>query len=171
MSQLNERQRAFARVLVLEGKSQKDAAIVAGYSPRVAESTGSALVRNPKVAAEIERLRERAEVHSAVVATMSREDVLQRLAALSEASESTTRDKIAALKLYSDIEGYAAPKQSERVTLHAQLPSGLDGIDRETLRRLAYPAARTRRVALDVVSEESEDEGEGVSKEGGAGTE
>jgi phage terminase small subunit len=170
MSQLNERQRAFARVLVLEGKSQKDAAIVAGYSPRVAESTGSALVRNPKVAAEIERLRERAEVHSAVAATMSRDDVLNALSALSQASEATVRDKIAALRTIADIQGYAAPRQSERVTLHAQLPSGLDGIDRETLRRLAYPAARTRRVALDVVNEASEDEGEGVPKVGVAGT-
>jgi hypothetical protein len=150
MSQLNERQRTFARILVLEGKSAEQAAISAGYSDKYARKSSHALVANPGVKAEIERLRERVEVHSLAQVTMSRDDVLNALSALSQALEVNPRDKIAALKAIADIQGYAAPRQSERVTLHAQLPAGLDGIDRETLRRIAYPALpRSRRVTIN----------------------
>lgn len=164
---LTEQQRVFARALVLEGMSQTEAAITAGYSERTAPAIASQLVKHPKVSMEIERLRERAETRASVTATMSREDVLQALVGLTSASEVKPRDRIAALKLISDIEGYAAPRQSERVTLHASLPAGLEGIDRETLRRIAYPAPRPRRIALDVV-DDSEEEVGGGAQSGGA---
>ena len=154
MSQLNERQRIFARTLVLEGKSQQEAAIIAGYSERSAPAISSQLVKHPKVAAEIERLRGQSETRLAVSAAISRDYVENALLSIVEASDSTARDKIAALKLLSDIEGYAAPRQSERVTTHFALPALPDGVTVEDLRRIAYPPTkRPRRIALDVVSQ------------------
>ena len=41
---------------VLAGKSNKDAAIAAGYAPTRAEVTGSELMRLPEVRSEIARL-------------------------------------------------------------------------------------------------------------------
>lgn len=57
---LNERQRIFCREYIKTGNG-KQSVIKAGYSARTAEVTASKFLREPKVVAEIERLREKKE--------------------------------------------------------------------------------------------------------------
>ncbi len=54
----NSKKRAFADA-VLAGKSNKDAAIAAGYSPATASAAGSRLVKDPDVAAYLSKHRKK----------------------------------------------------------------------------------------------------------------
>ena len=54
---MNIKQRAFAAHVALDGCDFSQAAILAGYSPKTARSSGSRLAKLPKVAREIARLR------------------------------------------------------------------------------------------------------------------
>ncbi len=55
-AKLNHKQKVFVREYLIDGNATR-AAIAAGYSPRAAESYGSQLLDNIKVAAEIEHLQ------------------------------------------------------------------------------------------------------------------
>jgi phage terminase small subunit len=57
MTALNKRQEQFAQAL-FEGKTKKEAAIQAGYSPKSASCLGSELARMPKIRARLEQLQE-----------------------------------------------------------------------------------------------------------------
>lgn len=64
---LTGKKRAFADA-VLAGRSNKDAAIEAGYSPATASAAGSRLVKDPDVKACLERRRAQASAEPAVPA-------------------------------------------------------------------------------------------------------
>ena len=63
---MNARQKAFVAGLV-RGKTQKQAAIDAGYSPKSAETDASRLLRNAKVSAYLEKAQTKAGVTAEVV--------------------------------------------------------------------------------------------------------
>lgn len=69
---LTEKQRAFVREYQIDFCA-KDAAIRAGYSPKTADRIGSKLLTDPRIAAEVERIRQniaaRAEAETEVNAT------------------------------------------------------------------------------------------------------
>lgn len=69
---LTEMQRAFVREYVIDFCG-KDAAIRAGYSPKTAQQAASRLLQDPRIAAEIARVRDRiaavAEAQTEVTAT------------------------------------------------------------------------------------------------------
>ena len=57
MTGLNTKQEQFAQA-IFQGKTKREAAILAGYSPKSAGCIGSELARLPKIRSRIEELRE-----------------------------------------------------------------------------------------------------------------
>ena len=64
---LNDRQQLFANA-ILAGKSNKDAAIAAGYSAASAETCGSRLLKNAKVRAFLDKNRAKAVENAGLIA-------------------------------------------------------------------------------------------------------
>lgn len=76
----NSRYEKFAQA-VFSGKSQKDAAIEAGFSPRTADLTGYRLIRNDKIMARIQELHK----ETASAAVMSVREIEERLTEIGRA--------------------------------------------------------------------------------------
>ncbi len=74
---MNTKQRAFAAHVALDGCDFSQAAILAGYSPKTARSSGSRLAKLPKVAREIERLRKGGSVKPVRKIPASRTELIE----------------------------------------------------------------------------------------------
>ena len=64
VAKLTMQQANFCRCLVVENKSQKDAALEAGYTAKYPDQTANNLLKNPRVQNEIARLREKLSMRS-----------------------------------------------------------------------------------------------------------
>ena len=105
---LNQRQRAFIDAIT-SGPTRgngKQSAIAAGYSAKTAEITASKLLRVPKVREARREKLERTEAD----ADFTREDALRKLIAIAEEGAS---DRIPALKLMGQWQGWEAAKKHE----------------------------------------------------------
>jgi phage terminase small subunit len=81
----NSKKRLFADA-VLAGKSNKDAAIAAGYSPATASAAGSRLVKDKDVVAYLAQHRERPATKQPVPAKTGRASVSPEAAAVTKAA-------------------------------------------------------------------------------------
>lgn len=90
---LNERQRRFVTEYIVCADATK-AALAAGYSGSTAAKTGNGLLRNPLIAAEIEKFHKRAAVKAQVKA----DDVINELAKVAFDPE-ISQVKVRALEL------------------------------------------------------------------------
>lgn len=102
---LTKQQQVFAAGVV-QGMSAEKAAISAGYSAKSVNSYASQLLSNPKVAAEIERMRAKSEI----VAVGSKAELLNMVWARLAKSESD-RDFATLSRLWFDATGAMVIKQ------------------------------------------------------------
>ncbi len=99
--QLNERQREFARLLVL-GHNQTEA-YCSVYGPSAAAaSTASRLAIKPQFVAHLAQLRAAADV----TALLSREELMQRVLGVAQEDTTAPKDAIAGYALYAKLAGY-----------------------------------------------------------------
>lgn len=102
---LTKQQQVFAAG-VAQGMTQRDAAIAAGYSAKSADAQASQMLKNPKVAAELARMRAKSEI----VAVGSKAELLNMVWARLAKSESD-RDFTALSRLWFDATGAMVIKQ------------------------------------------------------------
>jgi hypothetical protein len=117
----NPKWERFAVAIAMLGMAQAEAYRDAGFSAKSCETNAARLSKRELVASRINYLvQQRASKH-VLKHDISRERVLNELRDIAFAPETTKRDKLGALKMISDLEGYAAPARRETVHAHLQV--------------------------------------------------
>lgn len=98
----------YARARV-EGKSQREAAIAAGYKPSSAEIAGCRLDKRPEIQRHIKKLLTMQDEK----AIASRDDILSTMTQLMKSEEVEPKDRIGAASQIAKLQGYFAPKKTE----------------------------------------------------------
>lgn len=111
---LTPQQRYFAAEVATGKCTLAEAAIRAGYSPKTANSQGSQLLSNPKIAAEVNRIQAKA----AVQAIGSKEEALNAIWEIARDAQanSARRDALAAYELWMKARGELVEKREVEQT-------------------------------------------------------
>lgn len=105
---LNSRQEAFAQ-LIADNNKPRYAAIEAGYSEKTADQISSRLLKNVKVAARVEELREATTTEK----TLTRQQIREIRAEIALDTDNSKQDRLAALRDDSKMMGWDAPQKIE----------------------------------------------------------
>lgn len=113
MSKLNDKQLAFCRNLV-QGMSQTEAYIKAGYSARGARHHAARMVTNGNILEELARLRQEAE-SAAVMSRQERMEWLTRQVRMSEGADPTccVRDALSCVQELNKMDGAYKPEEKK----------------------------------------------------------
>lgn len=115
---LTPQQRLFA-VEVASGKTQRDAAIAAGYSPKSADRIATRLVKNGPVAAEIARIQNKATACAFVDRTRTLEIIGNALESAAEAGDSAAIARLGELNLKA--QGHLVERREVRTDIVVEL--------------------------------------------------
>jgi hypothetical protein len=120
----NARWERFAVAIALMGMSQSDAYCDAGYSKKHAGDAGARLSEKSLVASRINYLTTQRNAKHVLKHDISRERIMNELSSIAFDESAQRRDKLTALKMLSDMEGYAAPVKRAHVHAHMQVSEG-----------------------------------------------